>query len=55
MARVAVFEYDTLPPDLQRLADAYQARGASWDHLRVMAHRAGDVPSLLQVSLSLAH
>ena len=39
MARVAVFEYDALPPDLQRLADAYQARGASWDHLRVMAHR----------------
>ena len=39
MARVAVFEYDTLPPDLQRLADAYQARGASWDHLRMMAHR----------------
>lgn len=39
MARVAVFEYETLPPALQRLADAYQARGASWDHLRVLAHR----------------
>ena len=39
MARVAAFEYETLPPALQQLADAYQARGASWDHLRVLAHR----------------
>jgi hypothetical protein len=37
MARVAAFEYETLPPALQQLADAYQARGASWDHLRVLA------------------
>ncbi len=39
MARVAVFDYETLPPALRDLADAYQARGASGDHLRVMAHR----------------
>jgi alkylhydroperoxidase family enzyme len=39
MARVAVFDYDTLPPALRQLADAYQARDASWDHLRVLAHR----------------
>jgi alkylhydroperoxidase family enzyme len=39
MARVSVFDYDSLPPALQQLADTYQERGASWDHLRVMAHR----------------
>ena len=27
MARVSVFDYDTSPPTLQQLADAYQARG----------------------------
>ena len=39
MARVSVFDYDSLPPALQQLADTYKERGASWDHLRVMAHR----------------
>ena len=30
MARVSVFDYESLPPALQQLADAYQERGASW-------------------------
>jgi len=39
MARVSVVDYDSITTALQQLADAYQERGASWDHLRVMAHR----------------
>jgi alkylhydroperoxidase family enzyme len=39
MARVKAIEYEELPPELQRLADVYTDRDASWDHLRVLAHR----------------
>ncbi|MBV8772490.1 MAG: hypothetical protein JO166_09200 [Deltaproteobacteria bacterium] len=39
MARVKVFEHEELPSEMQELADAYKAKGASWDHIRVLAHR----------------
>ena len=39
MARVKVFEYEDLAPEMKELADAYKAKGASWDHIRVLGHR----------------
>jgi len=39
MARVKAYEYDELSEDMQGLADVYMERGASWDHIRVLAHR----------------
>lgn len=39
MAQVQTFEYDELPEDMKELADGYISRGASWDHIRVLAHR----------------
>jgi len=39
MARVKVFEYEELPPEMQELADTYKAKSGSWDHVRVLAHR----------------
>ena len=39
MARVKTFEYDELSEDMQKLATGYMDRGASWDHIRVLAHR----------------
>jgi hypothetical protein len=39
MARVKVFEYEELPSEMQELADTYKAKGGSWDHIRVLAHR----------------
>jgi hypothetical protein len=39
MARVKVFDYQELSPDMQELADTYKAKAASWDHIRVLAHR----------------
>jgi alkylhydroperoxidase family enzyme len=39
MARVKTFEYEELSADMQKLAEGYMARDASWDHIRVLAHR----------------
>lgn len=39
MARVKIFEYEELPPAMRSLADVYQAKNASWDHIRALAHR----------------
>jgi hypothetical protein len=39
VARVKVFEYEELPPEMRTLADTYKAKDGSWDHIRALAHR----------------